>query len=290
MHTKSIRAKGSKRLSRSIWGDIFISIFILGIGAVMVLPMVYAAVTAFKPVNELYLFPPRFFVQNPTLSNFKQILYILNSSRVPFGRYIVNSVFVSGLGTVAYIIVASLAAFPLAKHDFPGRSIYSKTVVWAILFRAEVTGVVVYMILAWLGMIDTYWALLLPSLSMSFGVFLMQQFMSSFPTTVLEAARIDGAGEWRIFWKIVMPSVKPGWITLLIFTFQAFWNTTGMNYIYSDELRLLPAVLSQITNAGFARAGAGSAVSLILMIPPVVIFIFSQSSVLETMAYSGIKE
>ena len=146
------------------------------------------------------------------------------------------------------------------------------------------------MILAWLGMIDTYWALLLPSLSMSFGVFLMQQFMSSFPTTVLEAARIDGAGEWRIFWNIVMPSVKPGWITLLIFTFQAFWNTTGMNYIYSDELRLLPAVLSQITNAGFARAGAGSAVSLILMIPPVAIFVFSQSSVLETMAYSGIKE
>ncbi|MHB8962396.1 MAG: ABC transporter permease subunit, partial [Saccharofermentanales bacterium] len=126
-------------------------------------------------------------------------------------------------------------------------------------------------------------------LASSFGVFLMQQFMVSFPDSVLQAARIDGAGEWKIYWSIVMPSVKPGWITLIIFTFQAFWNTTGVNYIYNEELRMLPAILSQISASGLARAGASSAVALFLMIPPIIIFVVSQSSVLETMAHSGIK-
>ena len=149
---------------------------------------------------------------------------------------------------------------------------------------------VVYIILAWLGMINTYWSMLLPALASSFGVFLMQQFIVSFPDTILEAARIDGAGEWRIYWSVLMPSVKPGWITLIIFTFQTFWNTTSVNYVYDEKLRLLPAVLSQITNSGIARAGEASAVALILMIPPIVIFIISQNSVLETMAQSGIKE
>ncbi|MBQ4153540.1 MAG: carbohydrate ABC transporter permease, partial [Oscillospiraceae bacterium] len=163
-------------------------------------------------------------------------------------------------------------------------------ITWAILFRAEVTGVVVYIILAFCGMINTYWSMLLPALASSFGVFLMQQFIVSFPDTILEAARIDGAGEWRIYWSILMPSVKPGWITLVIFTFQTFWNTTSVNYVYDEKLRLLPAVLSQITGSGIARAGEASAIALLLMIPPIVIFVISQSSVLETMAQSGIKE
>jgi ABC transporter, permease protein len=280
----------SRRLSRSLWGNILVFVFIVGFGALMMLPILYSVVTAFKPVNELFLFPPRFFVQNPTIDNFLSIMSIMNDSWVPFGRYIVNSVLVAGIGTTAYIFIASLAAYPLAKHRFRGRNVYSRVIVWAILFRTEVTGVAVYIILAWLGLIDTYWSMILPTLAGSFGVFLMQQFMSAFPDTVLEAARIDGAGEWRIFWSVVMASVKPGWITLIIFTFQNFWNTLGTNYVYSDQMRLLPAVLSQIQGAGFARAGEAAAVALILMLPPIVIFIFSQSSVLETMAYSGIKE
>ena len=280
----------SKKLTRSIWGNLLMFLFIVGIGAIMALPLVYAIVTAFKPVNEIFLFPPRFFVQHPTFDNFGKVLSIVNDSWVPFGRYVLNSVFVTGIGTTAYIFIASLAAFPLAKHQFPGRNAFSKIVIWAILFRTEVTGVVVYIILAWLGMINTYWSMLLPALASSFGVFLMQQFIVSFPDTILEAARIDGAGEWRIYWSVLMPSVKPGWITLIIFTFQTFWNTTCVNYVFVETLRLLPAVLSQITNSGIARAGEASAVALILMIPPIVIFIISQNSVLETMAQSGIKE
>ena len=280
----------SKRLTRSVWGNLLMFVFIVGIGALMALPLVYSIVTAFKPINEIFIFPPRFFVQHPTTENFGKILTIVNDSWVPLGRYILNSVLVTGIGTVACVFIDSLAAFPLAKHNFPGRKIYSKALTWAILFSAEVTGVVVYIILAFCGMINTYWSMLLPALASSFGVFLMQQFIVSFPDTILEAARIDGAGEWRIYWSILMPSVKPGWITLIIFTFQTFWNTTAVNYVYDEKLRLLPAVLSQITSSGIARAGEASAVALLLMIPPIVIFVISQSSVLETMAQSGIKE
>jgi ABC-type glycerol-3-phosphate transport system permease component len=117
----------------------------------------------------------------------------------------------------------------------------------------------------------------------------MRQFMTTIPFQIIEAARIDGAGEYHIFWNIVMPSVKPGWITLIIFAFQGFWNATGINYIYDETLKGLPAVLSQIATAGIARAGAGSAVALFLMTPPIIIFVISQSSILETMAHSGIK-
>lgn len=278
-----------KKLSRSTWGNILMFVFISLVGSLMALPLLYAVVTAFKPMNEIFIFPPRFFVQRPTLDNFKQMFSIVNNSWVPFGRYLFNSLFIAAVGTLAHIFISSLAAFPLAKHSFPGRAAYSKVIIWAILFRSEVTGVSVYIILSKLGMINTYWSLILPMLASSFGVFLMQQFMVSFPDTVLQAARIDGAGEWKIYWSIVMPSVKPGWITLIIFTFQAFWNTTGVNYIYNEELRMLPAILSQIASSGLARAGASSAVALFLMIPPIVIFVVSQSSVLETMAHSGIK-
>ncbi|MBQ8753237.1 MAG: carbohydrate ABC transporter permease, partial [Clostridia bacterium] len=234
------RLKPKRRLSRSVGGTLLLLVFILAIGFVMALPLVYTVVTAFKPINELFLYPPRFFVQNPTGDNFIQMMSIVNNSWVPFSRYLFNSVFVSLVGTTAYIFIASMAAYPLAKHAFPGHKAFSSLLVWAILFRSEVTAIAVYIILAWLGMINTYWSLLLPTLAGSFGVFLMQQFMVSFPNSVLEAARIDGAGEWRIFGSIVMPSVKPGWITLIIFTFQSFWNATATNYIYDEELRMLP--------------------------------------------------
>lgn len=139
-------------------------------------------------------------------------------------------------------------------------------------------------------MINTYWSLLLPPLAGTFGVFLMMQFMeSAIPDSVLEAARIDGASEYRIFYGIAMPAVKPAWLTLVIFTFQSFWNATGVSYIYDESLKTLPSILSNISSGGLARAGASSAVAVILLVPPIVIFIISQSSMTETMAHTGLK-
>lgn len=278
-----------KRVTRSLGGDITILIFLGVCGIFSALPLFYTVINAFKPLNELFLFPPRFFVRRPTLDNFTTMIQLASNMWVPFQRYLFNSLFIAIVGTVMYVIIASLAAYPLAKHKFAGSALLFQIVVSAILFRGEVTGIPQYIIISKLGMINTYFAILLPVFAGSFGVFLMRQFMVTFPNDTLEAAKIDGASEYKIFWSVIMPSVKPGWLTLGIFTFQGLWNTTGVSYIYNESMKVLPTVLGQIATAGIARAGAGAAVALFLMIPPIVFFVISQSSVIETMSHSGLK-
>lgn len=284
------KARKRVRLSRSAGGTILIFLFLLVLGTFMALPLVYSIVQAFKPINELFAYPPKFFVKNPTFDNFYQVFELANNLWVPLSRYIFNSVLVSVLGTFLYVIIASLAAYPLAKINFPGKVALNLLIVLMILFRPEVTAVPQYVIISGLKMLNTYWAILLPAMAGSFGVFLMRQFMvSSIPDEVLEAARLDGASEMLVFRKIVLPCVRPAWFTLTIFTFNGLWNTTGLTYIYAEDLKTLPSVLQSISAGGLARAGAASAVSLILMIPPIVIFLISQSSVMETMSQSGMK-
>ena len=278
-----------KKVTRSLGGDMVIFIFLAVCGVFSALPLVYAIVNAFKPLNELFLFPPRFFVRNPTLDNFTTMIQLAENMWVPFQRYLFNSLFIAVFGTAAYTIIASLAAYPLAKHKFPGCALFFQIVVAALLFSPQVTGIPQYIIISKLGLINTYFAILLPVFAGSFGVFLMRQFMVTFPDATIEAAKIDGAGEFKIFWSIVMPAVKPGWLTLGIFTFQGLWNNGGVSYIYSENLKMLPTVLTQIASAGIARAGAGSAVALFLMVPPIIVFVISQSSVIETMSHSGLK-
>ena len=219
-----------------------------------------------------------------------QVYQLCQSLWVPLSRYVFNSLFIAGAGTFVYVILASMAAFPLSKHKFPGKALIAALIVWALLFRSEVTGISQYIIISGMGMINTYWALLLPPLANTFGVFLMMQFMeSAIPESVLEAGRIDGATEYRMFYSVVMPAVKPAWLTLVIFTFQSFWNVTGVSFVYDESLKTLPSVLSTISSGGLARAGATAAVAVILLIPPIIIFIISQSSISETMAHSGLK-
>lgn len=278
------------RLSRSRAGTFGIFLFMLLMGTFMLLPAIYSVVQAFKPIDEIFAFPPRFFVRNPTLENFKQVLLLADNLWVPFSRYIFNSLLISVGGTFLYVMISSLAAYTLAKAKFRGIGLISALVVWTLLFNADVTAMPRYIVISKLGMINTYWAVLLPALSGTMGVFLIRQFIvSAIPDSTLEAARIDGASEYLIFFRIVMPSAKAAWMTVVIFAFQTFWNLNPQSYIYSENLKQLPAVLSSIAAGGIARAGAASAVSVILMIPPIFIFILSQSSVVETMAHSGLK-
>ena len=201
-----------------------------------------------------------------------------------------NSLFVSVTGTVVYIIIATLAAYFLAKSGIKGANIMTNIIVLAMMFTGEVTAIPQYIVISKLGLVDTYGALIFPAFASTMGVFLMKQFIvSSVPDALIEAARIDGAGEYRIFASIIVPNVKPAWLTLLIFTFQSLWNGNGGTYIYSENMKLLPTVLANISAGGLARAGAAAAVSVIVMLPPIAIFIYSQSSVMETMAHSGLK-
>lgn len=279
-----------RNINGSVGGTALMLFVLLLFGSFMVLPFVYAILQSIKPPEELFRFPPRFFVINPTLKNFSQLFGLTNSLWVPFSRYILNSVMISVIGTVGHVVVASMAAFPIAKIPFPGSKIIFNIIVWSLLFSGGVTALPQYIVIAKLGLINSHLALILPAMGGTLGIFLMKQFMEQIPGDIVDSAKIDGANEFSIWWKIVMPVIKPAWLTLIIFAFQGLWNNPGSNVLYQEELKTLPAVMSQISSSGLARVGAGAAASVLLMIPPVITFLLTQSNVIETMAYSGIKD
>lgn len=281
----------TKRVTRSVGGDSAILLTLLAGAAFMAMPMVFVISNAFKPLNELFLFPPQFFVRNPTLNNFKDLFVLMSDSWIPFSRYVLNTFFITITGTLGHVIFASMAAYALAKHKFPGSNILFGTVVLSLMFAPEVTAIPNYLIMSSLGWIDTYYAVIVPAWSASLGLFLMKQFMDQMvPDDLLEAAKIDGAHEFVIFWRVVMPIVRPAWLTLIILSFQNLWQSTGGNFIYSEQLKTLPHALNQISQGGIARAGITAAVSLLMMIVPVVVFVINQANVVETMGTSGMKD
>jgi len=281
---------GGKRLNRSYGGDAFIVTILTIFGVFFAYPLVYTINNAFKPLNELFLFPPRLFVRMPTMNNFQDLFIIMSKSWVPFSRYIFNTVFITVVGTAGLIVVASMGAFVVSKYKFPGSTIFFKGVIITLMFSTYVTAIPNYLIMAKLNWVDTYMSVIVPAFAMPMGFFLLKQFIDTIPDTLLEAAKVDGAKEFRIFIYIVLPMIKPAWLTVMIFSVQSLWNMRASNIIYSEELKTLPFALSQIATGGIARAGVGAAVGLFIMIVPLLMFIFAQSNVLQTMASSGIKE
>ena len=286
----SLKSKVGKRATHSIVGDLGVFVFLFIMGIFMLLPFVYAVAQSLKPMEELFVFPPKFFVRNPTIDNFLDLFLRTNNMWVPFERYIFNSVYMTILATGFSVIFASMAAYPLAKFRFPGSNLYFKIITISLLFVYEVTYIPQYILLSKMQLIDTPFAIILPAISNSLGLFLMKQFMSQLPDALIEAARVDGANTWITFWRVVMPNVKPAWITAIILSFQAIWNRDTSSYIFTEQFKNLPAIFRQISASNtIATMGIASAAAVILMIPPIVVFIASQSRVLETMAYSGIK-
>lgn len=283
------RSKKKKRINRSKGGDIALFIFLAIFGCFSALPLVLTVSNAFKPLDEIFLYPPRFFVKNPTLNNFSDLVNALGSSLVPFSRYFFNTILVTIVGTFGHIIISSMCAYPLAKYKVPGGAVIFGLVVYSLMFPSSVTAIPNYIVLNFFGLIDTYWSIILPAFAYSMGLFLMKQFMSSVPTSLIEAAKIDGAGEFKIYYKIVMPLVKPAWVTLIILLFQSLWSTYGSSTIYREDYKMVSYALNQIATAGAARQGTLAAVSLIMIIVPIVVFVISQSQVMETMAHSGMK-
>ena len=279
-----------KQLNRSMAGNTLLFTLMIICGIFMALPLVMIVNNALKPLDEIYQFPPKIFVRNPTLENFTDLFTLMNDTWVPFSRYLLNTVIITGGGMVGHVIVASLAAYPLAKHKFPGKSILFSMVVLSMMFSWTVTQIPQYTIISWLGINNTYAALILPAWSFGMGLYLMKQFMEQLPDSLMESARLDGASEWHIFWKIVMPNVKPAWLTLAIFQFQQMWGNTGSLFLRDEELKPLQFSLQQITAGGVARAGAAAAVTFIIAAVPITFFLICQSNVLETMTTSGMKD
>ncbi|MDR2546072.1 MAG: carbohydrate ABC transporter permease [Lachnospiraceae bacterium] len=291
MQPKRRRMKGKeKRLNRSMAGNSMLFGLMIVCGIAMAMPLVMVINNSLKPLDELFQFPPRIFVINPTLENFTDLFVVMSDSWVPFSRYLLNTIILTGGGMVGHVIVASLAAYPLAKNDFPGKKLLFSMVILSMMFSWTVTQTPQFMIITWLGINNTYLALILPAFSFGMGLFLMKQFMEQLPDSLIESARLDGATEWKVFWKIVMPNVKPAWLTLAIFQFQQMWANTGGTFLRDEQLRPIQHALYQVEGGGIARAGAAAAVTFIIAAIPITFFLLCQRNILETMTSSGIKE
>jgi ABC-type glycerol-3-phosphate transport system permease component len=279
----------TRRLNRSLGGDVFLFLLLMVFGFFSAYPLIMTASNAFKPLDELFLFPPRLFPRNITFDNFRDLSELIGNSWVPFSRYFFNTILITAIGTIGHVIIASMAAFPLAKYKFPGRGIFFTLVVYSLMFAPQVTATPNYIIISKIGLINSPSAIILPAIASSLGLYLMKQFMSQIPDDLIESAKIDGASDYRIFFQIVMPLVKPAWLTLIILLFQRLWITDGGSVIFNEELKPLSYALRQIAQGTIERAGTIAAVAFIMMIVPVTFFIISQSRIVETFSHSGMK-
>ncbi len=278
-------------LARSAGGDAGITIMLVLLGAFMFLPMVYVVAQSLKPLDELWMYPPKFIVMKPGPQNYKALFSLMNISWVPFSRYIFNTVFTSVAGTFGHLFIASLAAYTMAKIKFPGGQMMFSFVQLSLMFNATVTAITSFIIMSIFGMLDTQLAIIIPAWGSTLGLYLMKQFMdTNVPDTVLESARLDGAGELRTYWIIAMPMVKPAWLTLIVYSFQALWNQGASSYIHSEQLKSFNYAIGQITAGGIKRAGASAAAQVVMMLVPILVFVITQSNIIETMGSSGMKD
>ena len=276
---------------RSKFGNGFVIFLLLLLGAFMAFPLYYTVIQSLKPSEELFQFPPRLYVVRPTLEHYTELFQLMSNLWVPFSRYLFNTLFVAILGTVLHVLLAGMAAYPLAKHNFPGRDTLFNIILLGLMFVGQVTFLPTFIIISKLNMLNTYWAYLLPSIGASLGLFLMKQFIEQLPESILEAARLDGANEWRIYFQLVLPNIKPAVLTVFIFQFVNIWNGLSKELVYDEQLKVVKVALEQISASNlYARMGAGMAGSVLLMIPPIVIFILMQRNVVETMTFAGMKE
>ena len=266
------RMKASnKQAGKKAGGTVFIFILLFVLGDFMILPIYLTLVMSVKPVEELFVFPPKLYTLNPTLDNFKDMFDTLNEMWVPFSRYVFNSVFVTAAVTVSQCVFSAMAAFVLAKYKFPGSRFLNSVIIIALLYQSNVIYIMQYIVINKLHLINTYWALILPSVASPICVFLMRQSISQLPDSIIESAKVDGAGAFTICWKIVMPNQKPALMTLIIFAFQAAWNIQGGSFVYDESLKTLPTVVQQAAESGLARAGVAMASSVFMLLPPIIL-------------------
>ena len=294
MKNKLVRTRSSaqvKRYTRSRFGNFTFFFFLFLFGAFSVLPLLYSIVTSFKPLDELLIFPPSLItVKRPTFENYFVLPSLVESLEVPFSVYLFNSLFVTVVATLVHALASASAAFVLSKTDIKFKKTIFLTVQLSLLFNAYTLAIPRYLIYSGMGIIDTYWAYILPAIPSSMGVFLMKQYMDGYvPNTLIEAAKIDGASYIRTFWEIVFPCVKPCLLTLTLFSFRDMWTIVPQGTIFTESLKTLPMVMSTIVSGGLARQGAAMANSVIMMLPPIIVYFISQGSLKESMSSAGIK-
>lgn len=277
-------------LNRSVGGDLSITILLGIFGLFMFLPVYYLIITAFKPIGEMFLTPPNFYVIKPTMQNFIDLFASMTSTWVPISRYIFNTVFISLGATVGCLIIGSMAAYAISKVHFPGANAIFQMIVYSLMISSTVTGIAHFIIFVGLGWLNTYTISIVPIWASTLGLYLMKNFIdSTIHDSMIEAARIEGASEFRIYLTLVMPLVKPAWLTLMITVFQQVWNVGASSYVYSENLKTFDNAINSIISASGTQ-GAGAAATVIMMSVPMIVFIISQSKIVETMGSSGMKD
>jgi len=280
--------KKSKR-NYANWIIVYMLVTVLVI--ITSLPLVYVIITAFKPLDELFIYPPRFFVKRPTMRNFADLLGGLSSSVVPFTRYVFNSLFTTSAIVASTALISSMGAYGLVKHKIPFGNIIFNIIIGALMFSPHVKQIPSYLVVNSLKMLDTYWALIIPRIAVAYNFFLMKQFIEGFPDELLESGRMDGAGEWKVFSRIMMPNIKPAWITLIVLSFILNWNDffNALIYTSNQSMKVLTLVMQQVGGTSIARQGAMAAGAFLVTAPVIIMYMAMQSNVLETMVHSGIK-
>ena len=280
---------GSRR-NRKTYGDIMMLIILALMALFSFLPLLMSVCMSLKPINELFYYPPRIFPERPTFDNFRMLFNLMKTTWVPFERYAFNTIFITLATTIGHVVLASMAAYPMAKMKIPFVRLFNNLILLSLMFVSAINDIANYLTITWLGWLDTYLAVIIPNIGVSLGLFIMKNYMSTIPDTLLEAARIDGCSESGIYWRIVMPLAKPVWLTVVILMFQQIWSQNNSQYVYSEQLKTLPYALTQITSGGMVRMGAAQAVGVLMLLVPAVVFMFSQTRIIDTMATSGMKE
>lgn len=291
MKTLKLKRRIGMEHRRSRVGNGFIFFIITLLGLFMAFPLFYTVLQSIKPMEELFRFPPKLYVIRPTLDHYQEMFQIMSNSWVPFSRYLFNTLLMAFLGTLFHIVFAGMAAYPLAKHKFPGKDGLFALIILGLMFVPQVTFLPQFIIISKLRILNTYFAYLLPTIGTSLGLFLIKQFIEQIPDSLLEAARIDGVSEWGIYFKIVTPNIKPAILTVIIFQSINIWNGLPKEVVYDEQLKAIKVALEQINMGNsYARMGSFMAASVLLMLPPIIIFVLLQSNVMQTMTFAGIKE
>ena len=259
------------------------------------LPIVFIIFHAFKPMEELFAFPPKFITLNPTLDNFRKLAKASRSAGIPISKYVFNSLFITATVVFGSLLFSTMAAYALSKLKFKGRNVMMQINQIALMFVSVAVMIPRYLIVNKLGMIDTYWAEILPLIALPVGLFLIKQFVDQVPDSLIEAAYMDGAKEWQIYLKVIIPLIKPAIATAAILVFQQVWTNleTSNYYINDDSLKSLAFYMNTLTSTSttntVAGQGVAAAASLIMFLPNLILFCILQKNVMNTMAHSGIK-
>ena len=268
-------------------------LILLPLSIIMGLPIIYLFVTAFKPLDELLDFPPKFWVINPTIQNFVDLFQKSGSTGLPIYRYMINSVVVSVSVTAISVIFSSMAGYVLSKKKFKLNKIIFEVNTVALMFVSSAVIIPRFIIINKIGIVNTLFAHIFPLVAIPVGLFLVKQFIDDIPNDLIEAARVDGAGDFYIYTKIILPLIKPSLVTVAILAFQSAWNNTETSslYVSKEEFQTFAYYLATLSNSSNTISGAGvaAASSIILFLPNLIIFVCLQSKVMDTMAHSGIK-